>query len=390
MLLKSSNLFLWVMVLGSILCTYPFVFNLILPLPSITLIMLFSFFVFILLRMAKKVRLYTPLLSIVIVQIFGTILSMLVVGDIGYYKQILYIVWGLIAISFISQIGFRSFLYYYNRLILVVAILGMLSFMLSMVAGPKIFLEFNQMDGREGWLIYFTFTNTQAGNIIRYAGLFDEPGAMAFWGVLALLTNKIYVKDVKIEIPLIISLLFTFSLAYIIQLSLYLFFFYIQKGSLKLKLLTLTTVIFSLFLFLTFVDKDSLIYQLTLGRLGIGTSVNFLEGNNRNVMMDVAKKMFISSPFFGIGTTAFYAAEYAADNPYETLAKDGIIGTVFLYLPLIRSLSFARKNKEVLFVVFILFVGYLQRPFHINILHYIMIYLVLISSSQTLFVSKKD
>lgn len=386
---KNNTIFYWIMVMGGLFCTYPFVFNLILPLPSITLIMILSFGAFAFLFITRKAKLYKPLLPLMFLQILGTIVSLFVLGDWGYGKQMLYILWGVIVVSFIKEIGFKHFLYYYNRFILVIACLGTLSFLLSMLFGSMSFLEFTQNDGRDGWLIYFTFTNTTIGDrIIRYAGVFDEPGAMASWGMFSLLLNKVYVKDRKLEVPLIICLLFTLSLAYIIQLSMYLYFFYINRGTLKKKILVLLTVVIGISLFIIFVDKDSPIYMLTLGRLGIGTSVNFLEDNNRAGMMEIAKKMFQSSPLFGVGTTAFYAGDYAADNPYETLAKDGIIGTLFLYLPLLMALKYTRKNKEILYMIIILAVGYLQRPFHINILHYTMIYLVLISAIQIAKMSK--
>jgi hypothetical protein len=115
--------------------------------------------------------------------------------------------------------------------------------------------------------------------------------------------------------------------------------------------------------------------MLTFGRLGIGTSYNLFEDSSRAVLMDMAKKSWNTSPWFGIGTPAFYGGGYMADNPYETLAKDGIIGTFFLYLPIIISLFKGTKNKNILFATIIFGIGYLQRPFHINFLHYTMLYL---------------
>lgn len=384
----SNKIYLWWVIMGVLFCTYPFVFNLILPLPSITFIMFVSFGVFFCLNVTRKVELYKPLVPIALLQILGTILSIMATGDWGYYKQILYIIWGIVIISFINKIGFRLFLFYYNRLILVVAILGVISSVLTIIMGARAFLEFTEMDGRDGWLVYFTFTNSNMGSLIRYAGIFDEPGAMATWGMFSLLLNKVYVKDDKIEIPLMISLLFTFSLAYIIQLSLYIFCFYIIKASMKVKILTLAVGLICISLFYIYMDKDSPIYMLTLGRLGIGSSVDFIEDNNRADLMIEAKKIFQSSPLFGVGTTRFYGGEYMADNPYETLAKDGIIGTIFLYLPLLKVLMYSRKHKELFFMVVILGIGYLQRPFHVNIFHYTMIYLVLISSLQISLTSK--
>ena len=63
------------------------------------------------------------------------------------------------------------------------------------------------------------------------------------------------------------------------------------------------------------------------------------------------------------------------DNPFEILAKDGIIGLVVTYLPLlVVLLKFSRRNKDVFFAGLILTAGYLQRPFHVNLLHNLMLY----------------
>lgn len=360
--------------------TYPFVFNRFLPIPSIMVVMLFTIIVFIVAGVLKRVYVSRPLIPIAIILTLGTIISMIATKDIGYNKQLLYIWWGVIMVSFIDSIGLKKFLYLYNRMFLFIAILGVASFFLSFVLGGRTYLEFEGMDGRPGYLIYFTFTNSKMGNFIRYAGVFDEPGAMATWGMYSLLLNKIYVKDRVIEKPLIICLLFTFSIAYLIELSLYFYFFYFRNTPFSTKFYTFLILGALIGSFFMFIEKDSPVYLLTLGRLGIGSSTDFFEANNRVRMMEVAKKLFHESPFFGVGTTSFYGGDYAADNPYETLAKDGVIGTLFIYFPLIKALTFARKNMEIFYMVAILAVGYLQRPFHINILHYTMLFIVYLVS----------
>lgn len=369
--------------------TYPFVFNRVLPLPSITIVMLLSFLVFFLAIALRKVIVVRPILPVAIILTIGTIVSMLMTADVAYYKQVLYIWWGVVMLSFIEMIGLKKFLFLYNRMILLIAFFGVVSFVLFAVLGDRSFLEFEEMDGRAGWLTYFTFTNTKNGIFIRYAGVFDEPGAMATWGMFSLLLNKVYVKDEKLEIPLIVCLLFTFSIAYLLQLALYWLFFYFRNTSITTKLFALLFIFIVLGSFWVFVDKDTQIYLWTFGRLGIGSSTNFMEENNRVQMMEEAKAMFYTHPVFGVGTTRFYAGEYAADNPYETLAKDGIVGTFFLYYPLIKAISFAKRHRELLYMIIILAVGYLQRPFHINILHYTMLFLVFIAFYKIYATNKK-
>jgi len=362
-------------VLAILFSTYPFVFNLILPLPSITILMIVNLAVYVLLTASGSVRTLKDLIPICIAQMVATVLSLLATSDTEYFKQLLYIFSGLTLVSIVKTVGLRRFLFCYNRIILVVAVLGTLSSILTILFGERILMEYVNMDGRPGWFVYFTFTNSINGGIIRYSGIFDEPGAIAFWGMFSLVFNKIYVKDKMIEIPLIICLLFTFSIAFIIQVAMYLVFFYVFEAKFHTKLIVILLTILAVGFVFFNIDKDSPIYMLTFGRLGIGTSYNILEDSSRANLMLIAKQTFEAHPWLGVGSTAFYGGTYMADNPYETLAKDGIIGTIFLYLPLICTFYIGLRKKEVLFSSLLLSVGYLQRPFHINFLHYTMLYL---------------
>lgn len=375
--------FVFPVIVAGLFATYPFVFNRVISLPSIPIIMCVYFAIFFVMRIANKVQIPPKLTPLAVILSIGTIISLLTTLDLEYYKQVMYIWWGCVMIALIEGIGLKPFLFLYNRLILLIAVLGVLSFFLYVMLGDYSIIEFENMDGRAGWLTYFTFTNTKHAGFIRYSGVFDEPGAMASWGMFSLLLNKIYVKDSKIEKPLIICLFFTFSIAYIIQISLYYLFFYLKKTKMSTQIASLSIIILLVSIFIHFINHDYMVYMWTLGRLGIGTSIDFFKENNRVKMMERAYEIFKENPLFGIGLTKFYNGEYAADNPYETLAKDGIIGTFFLYLPLLKALKYAKQQKEILYMIIILVVGYLQRPFHINILHYTMIFLVFVVSYKS-------
>lgn len=360
---------------GILFSTYPFVFVLIIPLPSVNFLMLITIFVFLLYGSYGYKHIPRLLLFISFVQSLAVLVNYFFVHDWEYLKEPLYLLWVIAFLSLILTIGCKKFLFYYNRLILIVAILGVFSFFLTLFLGENILMEFEEMDGRQGRMTYATFTNAYVGNFIRYAGIFDEPGAMAGWGMFSLVTNRLYVKDSKLEIPLMLALLFTFSLAYIIQIAVYFYFFYIIKAKRLYKLMSIViTSIVLITLFLT-LDHSSEIYLLTFGRLGIGTTFNLFTDSSRIEPMLVAKQYFHESPWFGIGLTRFANGAYAGDNPYETLATHGVVGSFFLYLPLLCCFCFTRFNRSLLVCSFILLLGYLQRPFHVNCIHFIMLYI---------------
>ena len=98
--------------------------------------------------------------------------------------------------------------------------------------------------------------------------------------------------------------------------------------------------------------------------------------SGRTEMTAEAKQIFQESPIIGIGAKNLNERGYFDDNPYEIPAKDGIIGVLITYLPLLIVLfKYGLRDKKVLFAVLILMAGYLQRPFHVNLLHSMMLYL---------------
>ena len=376
--LSAKDKIRFVGLVSILFCTYPYVFNLFLPLPPIFFLILVTFVVTLTVfgnNLHKKFSI-NAITTVAILQILGATIGLIAVQDPEYVKQIFYILWILCFLGLCRAYGIKKFLFIYNRIILIVALFGVLAFFLSLFLGYHAWFEYTNMDGRPGAFVWCTFCNNHAASFIRYCGIFDEPGAMAYWGMFSLITNKLYVKDRKIEIPLIVALLFTFSLAYYIQIVIYYVAFYLKNLSVKKKVLSLFVVLAALMAFVHYSNEDSQLYRATLYRMGMGSdAINVATENNRARMMDEAVKIFKQNPVFGIGPTLFYGGTYAADNPYETLAKDGIVGTFFIYLPLIMTLCYGVRKKEVFFASVILFLGYLQRPFHINFIHYSMLYI---------------
>lgn len=361
--------------------TYPYVFNLFLPLPSITILMILTISLVCLLICLYKIKIQKIFLTLILIQISAVIVSMMYTRDSEYLKQLMYIIWLFFFLMMLKHFaGLKFFLYVYNRIITIVSVFGAISFLIVLITHIAPLFEYTNMDGRPGFFYYLTFTNTKYGSVIRYSGIFDEPGAMASWGIFSLLTNKLWVQDRKIEPFLIVSLLFTFSMAYYIQLVLYLLFFYFNKLTIK-KILGVFFVS-AFFLCLVFQSKgtDFDLYRISIARFEYDDYTGSLQGDNRKELTEKTVAVFKKNPIFGIGPTAFYSMDYMADNPFEVFAKDGIWGAFFLYLPLFYCLIKGRRHRDILFASLIILLGYQQRPFHINILHYIMMYLFLFST----------
>lgn len=372
------------LVLFLLVSAIPYVFCRILPFPSanfltIAFLTLFVFICILQRRFSADVK---ELLAIVSFQCCIWVLFALGHGDSSYITRVVYLTTSFLAVTCLcnENAGLSSFLKLYNNFILLMAICGTLAFCLAITGILSPILEYENLDGRTGYCYGLTCTNAVFGSIIRYSGFFDEPGAMASWGMFALIFNRLFFKNFKYEIILIICLLFTLSMAYYIQLIFYVLFFYIDFT--KIKNVLLLGISLSILVGGIYMTRDTEfdLYQHTLGRFEIDPTTGKLSGDNRSDLMDLAKVEFAKSPWFGVGARSVEERGlYIADNPYENLAYDGIIGALTVYVPLLVIMLYGvLRDKKYFLGALILAMGYLQRPFQVNIIHPMMLYMLLV------------
>lgn len=363
-----------------LLSSYPFILSQFLPLPNGVYVTIGIICVLtVLLLLKNRLRTFIPAFNtIVIIQIVTWIFFFLYHADSSYFIRVV-----LIAAAYVSLLaiqncngGLLRFAQLYNNAILLMAVGGILCFFLVLLFSFQPFFEFQNPDERSAYFFGLTSTNFYIGNVIRYAGFFDEPGAMAYWGVFALLFNRLFIRNSIYEKILIICLVFTFSLAFYIQLALY--FLMMKRLTLKQYGIIAITM-FVLFNFLSDLEDSeySHIYDITISRIEYSESDRTIEGDNRSELASTARKYFKTAPIMGHSARKMGVLEGAgySDNPYEILAKDGILGFIVTYIPLLFVIFFSRGNRDFLIGAFILAVGYIQRPFHVNYIHWLMLYM---------------
>lgn len=243
------------------------------------------------------------------------------------------------------------------------AIGGTVAFFLILLTGMPPLFEFTEFDERTGYCFGLTTTNAYFFRIIRYAGFFDEPGQIAFWGIWALIFNYLFFKNRKFEKVLSICLIFTFSMAYYIQMFFYILFFKIRDKKNIFNLLIVLGLVGGVIY--STKDSDFDLYVLTFKRFEADDSGK-LKGDNRSDLAELAEDVFLQNPVFGAG--ARHVADdfpYMNANPFFTLAVDGIVGTINTYLPLIFIICLNFKRRDLIKAIFILVLGYLQRPYGI-------------------------
>lgn len=357
-----------------LLSTYPYVFNMILPIPRIAIMSsILCLILYCLVGQSgeKLKRLNHSFNTVVTLQIIGWLIFIILHRDVLYVERIIYIsiVYFFILCLYNCRGGIFRFMEQYDKFITFMAIAGTICFFLVFLFQIPALFSFSNKDGREALFYGLTSTNTIWGNIIRYAGYFDEPGAMAYWGIWALIFNKLFFENKKIEKYLLICLTFTLSMAYYIQVVFYILFFKLK--SLKQVLVVSLIVIVLGGAFYYTAQNVPALYTLTFSRFELRDDGQ-LRGDNRSELAEKAKTQFLSAPMTGKGISNMSDLEYMSDNPYETLAYDGVIGTIITYLPFI--FLWAKGSRKIRFAIIILGLGFLQRPFHHYILYYFMTY----------------
>ena len=167
------------------------------------------------------------ILIILSIQIFCWLFYGLFYNDTSYFTRIFLLITTFSILGI--QLSYRDkfeFIRTYNFWLVFQCVSGTIGFLLVLSGLLSPISQFIEMDGRPGYFYGLFTTNAVFGSFVRNAGFYDEPGALACWGVFALLLNKLYVDNKKIEYLLIFGLISTLSLAYFIQLAAYSYLFY--------------------------------------------------------------------------------------------------------------------------------------------------------------------
>lgn len=349
----------------------PYAFRWIVPLPDLLVSSIVYFIILCIFLSSWKVNRFLPrsiTIIFVITEVTWAFYS-IIHSDTSYFTRIVLLFITYLCLLFLYRSEtFYDFWRINNRIILIQAFLSTICFFLVAIGLLHPLLSFYV--SRDSIIPYHywggCFSKTYIGNLIRPSGFFDEPGALASWAIFAVVFNYTFIKDKIISKYLPYLALSTLSVAYIVQMAAFL----IIKNLKSIYNLIPIAVLLMLAIPAINMTKDSDfdLYAKTLARFEYNEETG-IEGNSRQDHMDNAKVLFQKSPIWGIGGQTFgKLSEASGDNPYEILAKDGIIGFFVSYLPFIMVL-FINRRKEVLICFVILALGYQQRPLHINFMH---------------------
>jgi O-antigen ligase len=190
-----------------------------------------------------------------------------------------------------------------------------------------------------------------------------------------------FVKDKKVEKFLLVTLFFTFSMGYFMQAAAYIIMFTLSNLKNKERFFYLFIAGAILIgVYSTRGTSNSKIYDMSIGRIEMmfeaENELSSMEGTSREELVENSKLAFMRDPVWGIGWPNDGTDINTGDNYYETLAHDGIVGTIYQYFPYILLLIWGgiRRDKETICVILFLALAIFHRPIHPNMLTYFIYY----------------
>ena len=314
----------------------------------------------------KKAYRYVPkpIRVILILQIIVYLFYYIIYLDSTYFTRVflLLITLSLLAVQ-LSSINKFELIKTYNYWLVIQSVAGAIGFFLVFFGFLEPLYEFIQLDGRKGYFYGLFTTNAVFDGFIRNAGFYDEPGSLAGWGIIALLLNKLFIGNKRVEYLLIFGLISTLSMAYFIQITAYLILFYKKQRR---------NIIILIFLFVialvAFSSLDQNLNNAIFGRFNVNVQTGLLVGDNRYELFIKCWRVFTTSPILGVGATnlaTVYAMKegFMGGNFFVNFASDGLFGAFITYIPLLFLLKLGQYKRKYFYAFIVILLGYLQRPY---------------------------
>ena len=384
--LKLSTLLVWCLLMSG----YPFVFTYMIGYPSLLFIVFFS--ILMLLICIAKRYLKSPKigLGLCLMWLFFFFQLLFRGTTVSINNMVQIIIVGILFLFIENFISLRTMIKQYIIVISIIVIFAFLGGVIEFITGAQPLFYYTAHDGRHVAVFLFTVCNSGIDfvthPIIRSSGIFDEPGTLAFFTMIALLLNAIYLNNKTVEKILLFLPITTYSVAHIMTFVLYILLFKINKR----KQFILYTILAGLIYYGVNLAKDTeyhRIYQITVARFD--KEDGEFKGNSRAELSHKAQKAFHENILFGVGA-ADKGDDTMATNPYTLLAYYGIVGyffvMIFFWEGLFHCLCLppSQYKYDCLKCLIILFANFLQRPFGTNIVVFMSVLLLIIYIKRSL------
>ncbi len=325
----------------------------------------------------KRKRFSTKELYIHFIFFLGILLSAtipLISGNsniFGFLSALLSI--PLIFLAFSDKIFIRKVFDYFSKIYAVAIFISLIAWIL-MFLGLLPMLGIIENTTADRYYYHFPFViveqlnNTTIDEMIRFAGIYDEPGLVGTFSAFILYINK-YQLNKPVNLVCFISGVCSFSFFFaIISIIYFLIYTFSSNGAFRMNRKIIFATIFFCFLLIGFYNltKDNdLIYSRFWSRFEYDKNAGKLSGINRTT--DGADEFYeeLSFPEYLFGGDAEkYQMVAEGSSSYKSVIVNN--GAVFLLVYMLFFLLYAqkrscRKFNFILFVIF-LFGNTYQRP----------------------------
>lgn len=133
-----------------------------------------------------------------------------------------YFLFSILTISLLTKSECETIKNYYT--VFIVALLfGALTSLIYKILGGEALFHIENPDGRKNYFVPFTFTNSVWNNLLRPAGIYDEPGAFSFFICSVVAIRTLLRSNPNVSFWMMVTGLVTFSLAHIVFLITFIF-----------------------------------------------------------------------------------------------------------------------------------------------------------------------
>lgn len=258
-----------------------------------------------------------------------------------------------------------SFIDIASNLMLILEIGAFIGFIYVINGGAPTYYFYNP-DGRINCVYLITFTNSWVGRFIRPAGIYDEPGALAFFIISIITLRIVYKKESNKTLLLLLLGNITFSLAYIIC-EVFLYFIIRKSIDVKLKItIDWITIIIISTICILFYD---LLNDMVFSRFMIDTKTNTLQGDNRSSQITNSIKYIkdygILFGYYHHIDNNIILSNYGTitENPLTPITRFGLFNSIpYTIFFLLGGILLIMAPKNLIVIVPLLL--FMQRPYY--------------------------
>lgn len=316
--------------------------------------------------LATHRRIRTASLLIFAILVGMSMANVLNWNDLRYLFYPIFFTCALFLVELSGEQGVNKFCSMATRLMLVLLMGAVLAFVLARVGLPPAFTMTNP-DGQNYYFFYTSFTNTYEDNVIRAAGIYDEPGAFSMYICFTAALRHLLERNRKTTWLMLGLGFITFSLAHLVYV---IFHFLAEQKSKKRIVAVFTLLALCLLAVVTSISADSTV--LLIRRLALTEDTNLFAGDNRSLQLLNAWSHIIDNPsliLYGLDSTCVFNQTVCqekfgllGENPLSPLVFGGIAseGMFYVIVAVFLLSPFFGKRYLVIFGMALLF---LQRPY---------------------------